>query len=72
MNTAVSLTVFLDSKNDYTSLLKCRTPEVKSIRANIEVPMYNFETQEVGKLIWLPGSINLADPLRKIALSTRL
>ena len=61
----VNLFVVVDSKDLFTSLSTCRTPEDKSIRADVQLLRYNFETEQLNKLIWIPGSANPADPLTK-------
>ena len=61
----VHLHVFVDSKDLFNSLSTCRVPEDKSIRGDIALLRYNYETQHVNKIIWIPGSTNLSDPLTK-------
>ena len=62
----VPLTVLVDSKDRFTSLSTCRVPEDKSIRADLELLRYYYETEQLRQIIWIPGSTNLADLLTKI------
>ena len=61
----VHLCVVLDSKDLFLSLSTCRTPEDKSIRADVQILRYNFERHYLNRLIWIPGSLNIADSLTK-------
>lgn len=61
----VHLYVVVDSKDLFSSLSTCRTPEDKSILADVQLLRYNFETHNLNQLIWIPGSANPADPLTK-------
>lgn len=61
----IGLNVFVDSKDLFSSLSTCRVPEDKSIRGGFALLRYNFETKRLRKLIWIPGSAILADPLTK-------
>ena len=61
----VHLYVIVDSKDLYDSLSTCRTPEDKSIRADVQLLLYNFETHQLNKLIWIPDNANSADALTK-------
>lgn len=40
-------------------------PEDKSIRGDLELLRYYYKTKELSKLVWIPVSTNLADPLTK-------
>ena len=40
-------------------------PEDKSIRANVQLLRYNFETHQLNKLNWILGNATLADALNK-------
>ena len=70
----VYLYVIVDSKDLYDSLSTCRTPEDKSIRTDLQLLRYNFETHQLNKSIWIPGNANRADALTKhdSALSEKL
>lgn len=61
----VPLTVLVDSKDLFTSISTCRVPEDKSIRADLELLRYYYETKQLNELIWIPGSTNLSDSLTK-------
>ena len=63
--TYVPLSVVVDSKDLFTSLSTCCIPEDKTIRADLELLRYHYETHHLEELIWVPGSVNLADPLIK-------
>ena len=66
LNTKINLTVAIDSKDLYNSLSTCRTPTDKSIRGDVSLLRYNFETRKLHKVVWLPGTVNPADVLTKL------
>lgn len=55
----------VDSRDLFTSLSMCHTPEDKSIASDVQLMGYNFETHLLNRLIWLPGRENPADALTK-------
>ncbi len=59
------LLIAVDSKDLYDTLSTCRNATDKSIRADVSVIRYEFETQNVNRMIWVSGKSNLADPLTK-------
>lgn len=59
---AVGLIIALDTKNLYTSLSTRRNSIDRSIRADVNVIRYEFETRNVNRITWIPGNFNLADP----------
>ena len=61
----VELNIIVDSKDLFTSLSTCRVPEDKSIRADVQLIRYCFETKKIENIIWIPGAVNPADPLTK-------
>lgn len=65
LNIDVHLCVVVDSKDLFSSLSTCRTPEDKSILADVALLRYHFETHQLNRVIWIPGSANPADPLTK-------
>ena len=52
----------VDTKDLYTSLSTKKNSIDKSIRADVNVIRYEFETQNVNKIFWIPGSTNISDP----------
>lgn len=65
LQTAVELFVVVDSKDLFHSLSTNRAPEETSIAADIQLMRCNFGTRRVNRLVWIPGRLNLADPLTK-------
>ena len=62
LNHSVKLLVATDSKDLFTSLSTQRNSIDKSIRADVNVIRYEFQTRSVDKIVWVPGKVNLADP----------
>lgn len=60
-----TLMVLVDSTDLFMSPSTCGDPEDKSFRADLEVFQCYYETKQLRKLIWIPGSTKLADPLTK-------
>lgn len=58
----IPLLVALDSRDLFTSLSTQRNSVDKSIRADVNVIRYEFETQHVDEIIWIPDRVNLTDP----------
>ena len=58
----VQLIIVTDSKDLYNSLSTQRNATDKSIRADVNVIRYEFETNSVNEMVWVPGRVNLADP----------
>lgn len=65
LSTYVPVIIAVDSKDLYESLSSCHVPEDKSIRGDVQLIRYYFETRQISHMVWLPGSLNLADPLTK-------
>ena len=61
----IDLQLVVDSKDLYDSLSTCRNSIDRSIRVDVSVIRYEFETHKVNKISWIPGKVNLADPLTK-------
>ena len=61
----IELLVALDSKDLFETLSTCRNSIDRSIRADVSVIRYEFETQKVNRMSWIPGKVNLADPVTK-------
>ena len=55
----------VDSKDFFETLSTCRNSLYGSIRADVSVVLYEFETHKVNRIFWVPGNIKLADPLTK-------
>ena len=62
----IHLVVVVDCKDLFTSLSTCRNPVDKSMRADVSLIRYNYETRRLNRLIWTPGSLNPADVLTKL------
>ena len=62
----IETTLFVDSKDLFHSLSTCRVPEDKSIRADVSLLRYYFETGSLKKCVWIPGKLNPADALTKL------
>lgn len=62
LGTEVQLFIVVDSKDLFTTLSTCRNASDRSIRADVSVIRFEFETQCVSRMIWVPGKTNLADP----------
>ncbi len=59
---SIKLIVVVDSKDLYTSLSTKQNSIDKSIRPDVNCIRFEFETQNVDEIVWIPGSTNLADP----------
>lgn len=65
LHVKIDVVVCVDCKDLYDSLSTCHRSADKSIRADVAVIMYEFETHNINRMIWIPGKINPADPLTK-------
>ncbi len=65
MNVQIYLLIVVDSKDLYNTLSTCRNATDKSIRPDVSLIRYEFETRKVNRMIWVPGKANLADPFTK-------
>lgn len=63
MNIKVRLCV--DSKDLFTSLSTQRLSVDRSIRGDVGVIRYEFQTGVVDRITWIPGKVNIADVLTK-------
>lgn len=61
----IDLMLAVDSNDLYETISTCRVSTDKSIRADISVIRYEFETHNLNCMVWIPGRANLADPLTK-------
>lgn len=61
----VGMRLCVDSKDLFTSLSTQKNSIDKSIRGDVGCIRYEFQTGAVEKISWIPGSVNLADPLTK-------
>lgn len=61
----VELIRITDSKDLFSTLSTERNSIDKSIRADVNVIGFEFETKAVDKIICIPGRLNLADPCPK-------
>ena len=62
----IHLFVVVDCKDWFISLSTCRSPVDKSMRADVSLICYNYETRRLNRLIWTPGFLNPADVLTKL------
>ena len=56
------LIIVTDSKDLYNSLSTQRNATDRSVRADVNVIRFDFETKAVDEMVWIPGRTNLADP----------
>lgn len=59
---SILLLVALDSRDLFTSFLTQRISDDKSIRVDVNVIWYEFETHHVDEIVWILGQVNLTDP----------
>jgi len=64
-NADIKLWIIVDSKDLFTTLSTCRNAMDRSIRGDVSVIRYEFETKNVDRMIWVPGKLNLADACTK-------
>ena len=65
LNMKIDLKLLLDSRDLFESISTCRNSTDRSIRADVSVIRYEFETHHINRIIWIPGKANLADPATK-------
>ena len=61
----IDLIVVLDSKDSFDTLSTCRNATDRSVRADVNVIRFEFETRVVSRMFWTPGKTNLTVPLTK-------
>jgi len=61
----IDLWIVVDSKDLFDTLSTCRNAIDRSIRGDVSVIRYEFETKNVSRIIWVPGKTNLADACTK-------
>lgn len=61
----IDVNVVLDSKALFSTLSTCRNSIDRSIRADVSVIRYEFETQKVNSISCIPGKTSITDPLTK-------
>lgn len=61
----IALTFAVDSKDLFNTLTTCRNATDKSILGDASVICYEFESQIISSMVWIPGKSNLADALTK-------
>lgn len=49
----------------FNSLSTCRNSADRSIRADVNFIRYEFQSQNISSILWVPGKVNLADPYTK-------
>lgn len=62
----VRLIVAVDSKDLYTTLSTLRNATDRFIRADVNMVRFDFETGNIDEVVWIPGSVNPADPGTKL------
>ena len=55
----------VDSKDLFSSLSTQRQSIDRSIRGDVACIRFEFQVHNINYITWIPGSINLADPLTK-------
>ena len=65
LNLNVDLVIVVDTKDLYDSLSTCRNATDKSIRADVSLIRYEFETHKINRMVWIPGKLNSADAITK-------
>ena len=65
LGTEILVIVAVDSRDLFDSLTSCHVPEDKSIRGDLQLIRYYFETKKIHRVVWIPGSLNLANLLTK-------
>lgn len=60
----IELSLCVDSKEIFTSVSTQRNSIDKSIRADVASIRFEFQTRTLDKISWIPGRVNLADPLK--------
>jgi len=65
LKSKLDLRIAVDSKDLWDSLSSCHEPTDKSVRADVNVIRFEFETKNVTNMTWIPGKLNLADPMTK-------
>ena len=65
----IHLIAVVDCKDLFTSLSTCENPVDKSMRADVSLILYNYETRRLNRLICTPGSLNSADMLAKLDIA---
>ena len=63
----VKLNLCVDSKDLFSSVSTQRNSIDQFIRGDVSSIRFTFHTGSVKKISWVPGNINLADPLTKKA-----
>ncbi len=58
----IGLWIAVDSKDLFSTLSTCRLATDRSIRGGVGTTRFEFATRTISQMIWIPGSINLADP----------
>ena len=56
------LYIVVDTKDLFTTLSTRQNSIDKAIRPDVNSIRFEFETQNVDEIIWVPGAVNLADP----------
>lgn len=62
METEIELWIAVGRKDLYISLSTQRNSIDKSIRADVNIIRFDFETKVLNRMFWIPGRCNLSDP----------
>ena len=65
LDVEIKIRVLVDSKDLFTSLSTQKNSIDKSIRGDVRCIRFEFQTGAVDEMSWIPGRINLADPMTK-------
>jgi len=65
LNMKLDLVIVVDSKDLYDTISTCRLATDRSIRGDISLMRYDFETHKITRMVWIKGTTNLSDPLTK-------
>ena len=65
LQTSIEFVLVVESKALFDSLTSCRDATDRSIRGDVSVIRFQFETRSDDKVIWINGSSNLSDKLKK-------
>lgn len=60
--TKIDLWIAVDRKELYTSFSTQMNSIDKSIRADVNIIRFDFETKAINRMFWIPGRCNLSDP----------
>lgn len=65
LRTEIPVVIARESNYLFEGFPSWHVPEDKSIRADVQHIRYYFGTRQIHRIMWILGSLNLADPLTK-------